>query len=337
MDASCSSPRESIAYAWRLGDGRVREGRVINPVYDAPGLYTIELTVSRLVPIGDEGNVNRVEKPILIVASASRPPSPPESPADLALSKSGALSSRIVDGVLEFHIDYTLEVRNLGPGFARAVELRDPLASDLIPTSVVASTGSCVASRNEVTCRLGTLAPGAAGTVRLEVDVRPGVRENTVVTNSATVESATADPSPSNNQATETMVLTRPSPLTAGAGARSESVATFLSTLGSIREDGPASGVVRAGEGPGEVVAGAATFRHRFRIGSSREAIVVEAVLQGAGESSWRFDFSPDSRFVVGSIDVLAGSVMALEDRAIAFRLAGEPGERLRFSYRIRE
>jgi hypothetical protein len=338
MDASCSSPRGSLFYQWRLGDGRTREGRVINPIYDTPGLYTVELTVSRLTPVGDEGDVDRLEKPILIVAS-SPTPSPPAAPADIALSKTGALSSRIVDGVLEFHIAYTLQISNLGPGPADDVELVDPLAVDLRTTSVVASTGSCDVAGTVVTCRLGRLTAGAVATVRLDVDVRPGIPENTVVTNTATVQSATSDPSPSNNQATETMVLRRPSPLTAEAAAPiSESVASFLSKLSSSRGDGSASGTVRVQESAVDVVNDRTSFHHRFRVRSFPEPIVVEAVVQRAPEESiWRFDFSSDSRFVLGSIEVLEGNVLGLESRTITFRLAGEPGERIRFSCRIRE
>ena len=336
IDASCSSPRGSIAYAWRLGDGRTREGRVINPIYRAPGLYIVELTVSRLEPAG-EGDVDRLEKPLLISAEAptAPPPSGTEPVADLSVSKSGQLTSRIVDGVLEFHIAYTLQVTNLGPNPASSVRIRDPLAADLTPTSLTSSRGSCGLAAGVVTCDLGTVTAGGVATVRLEVDVRPGVAENTVVTNTATVQSAAADPAPSNNQATETTVLRRPSPLTTdGSSSWSESTVSFVSTVSSERGGGSTWGTIRIGESSGAVVNDTASFHHRFR--SRSESIVVEGVIERAsGESRWGFDFSSDPRFAPGSIEVQQGEVLGLESRTLTFRLGGQPGERIRFSYRL--
>jgi uncharacterized repeat protein (TIGR01451 family) len=338
VDASCSSPRGSIAYSWRLGDGRTREGRVINPIYRTPGLYIVELTVSRLETSGQggEGDVDRLEKPILIIAGApAAPPDGAGAGADLAVSKSGLLTSKIVDGVLEFHIAYTLQVTNLGPNPAGSVELRDPLAADLTITSLISSTGSCAEVARVVTCDLGTLASGGVATVRLDVDVRPGVAENTVVINTATAQSAAADPAPANNQVTETTVLLRPSPLVTGRGnSWSESPASFVSTLISPRGDGSTSGTIRIGESYSDIVNDTASFHHRFRPGT--ESVVVEAVVQGtSGESRWRFDFSSDPRFAPGSLVVLRGEVLGLDGSSIDFRLGGQPGERIRFSYRL--
>jgi uncharacterized repeat protein (TIGR01451 family) len=334
IDASCSSPRGSIAYGWRLGDGRTREGRVITPIYRAPGLYIVELTVSRLEPSG-EGDVDRLEKPILITEAPTAPPPDGTGPvADIAVSKSGQLTSKIVDGVLEFHIAYTLQVTNLGPNPASTVRLRDALAADLTPTSLTFSTGSCGVAAGVVTCDLGTLTAGGAATVRLEVDVRPGVAENTVVTNTATVQSALGDPAPSNNQATESTVLRRPPPLTTdGRGSWSESTASFVSTLSSPRVDGSTAGTIRIGESYSDIVNDTASFHHRFR--SPSESIVVEGVIQRAsGEAHWRFDFSSDPRFAPGSIEVQQGEILGIERGTLTFRLVGQPGERIRFSYR---
>ena len=52
LDARCSTEfrfsalRQALTYMWDLGDGRRREGAVINPVYRKVGLFTVELTVS---------------------------------------------------------------------------------------------------------------------------------------------------------------------------------------------------------------------------------------------------------------------------------------------------
>ena len=52
LDARCSiafrfsALRRALTYMWDLGDGRRREGALINPVYRNLGMFTIELTVS---------------------------------------------------------------------------------------------------------------------------------------------------------------------------------------------------------------------------------------------------------------------------------------------------
>jgi hypothetical protein len=227
-------------------------------------------------------------------------------------------------------------VTNLGPNPAGSVTLRDPLAADLTPTSLISSTGSCDVVARVVTCDLGTLTAGAVATVRLEVDVRPGVAENTVVTNTATVQSAAGDLAPSNNQATETTVLVRPLALATDGSSSSwsESTASFVSTLSSPRGDGSTSGTIRISQSSSDVVNDTASFHHRFR--SPSKSVVVEGVIQRvSGESRWIFDFSSDPRFAPGSLEVQQGEVLGLESQTLTFRLGGQPGERIRFSYRL--
>ena len=63
---------------------------------------------------------------------------------------------------------------------------------------------------------------------------------------------------------------------------------------------------------------------------------MVEGVIQRtSGESRWIFDFSLDPRFAPGSIEVQQGEVLGIESRTLTFRLGGQPGERIRFSYRL--
>ena len=47
IDASCATPRSELSYQWDLGDGRRRTGRVINPIYQEPGVYIVALSVQR--------------------------------------------------------------------------------------------------------------------------------------------------------------------------------------------------------------------------------------------------------------------------------------------------
>ncbi len=329
MDASCSDPRGSIAYEWNLGDGRTREGRVLTPSYSAPGLYVVELRVVRLTGATSSTDEDRLEKTILIVEVAA-PSDDDGSTADLAIEKLGTLSSRIVDGVLQFHIAYTLTVENLGPDTATQVTVRDSLMSDLTLSSSTASQGTCSALGRDVTCLLDFLLPGTEASVRLEVDVRPGVPENTSIANTATVRTAMRDEAPANNQDTETTLLRRPPGLTSFDNFET----SFASTIETRGRDGSATGNVRVNGVSLDSVNDTTSFRHRVR--GASETVLVEGTLESAVPGLWRFDLGLDGRVIPGSIEALEGQVLGREPLAILFRLTGQPGERIRFTYRHR-
>jgi uncharacterized repeat protein (TIGR01451 family) len=284
--------------------------------------------VVRLTGVTSSVDEDHLEKTILIVEGAA--PSGGGSTADLAIDKVGSLASRIVDGVLHFHISYTLTVQNQGRHTASRVTVRDNLMSDLTLSSVTTSLGTCDALGRDVTCALEDLPPGAAATVRLEVDVRPGVPENTTIENTATVESATRDPAPASNQDTETTLLVRP-PTLASTGSLESS---FVSTIETSGRDGSTSGTVRVNGVSLDSVNDGTSYRHRVRTQS--ETVVVEGSLQSAAQGIWRFDMSAEARVAPGSIEALEGQVLGREPLGIVFRLTGQPGERVRFTFRLR-
>lgn len=326
MDASCSSPRGSLAYEWSLGDGRAREGRVVTPSYSTPGLYVVELRVVRLAGGAGSPDEDRLEKTILILEGAA---TDDLSTTDLSIDKLGVLSSRIVDGVLQFHIAYTLTLENRGRSAATQVRVRDNLMNDLALSSSTPSQGTCDAIGQDVNCLLGLLPPGAQATVRLEVDVRPGVAENTSIANTATVQSATRDPVPGNNQDTETKVLRRPLNLI----SLSDFESSFVSTITTPGRNGSLMGNVQANGVPLSSVNDATSFRHRVHAAS--ETVEVTGTLESAGQGLWRFDLDGE-RALPGSIESLEGQVLGRGPLAITFRLTGRPGERIRFTYRHR-
>jgi uncharacterized repeat protein (TIGR01451 family) len=301
---------------------------VITPSYSAPGRYVVELLVIRLAGAGGPTDEDRLEKTILILEGAA--PSNDNPGTNLAIEKLGRHSSRVVDGVLHFHISYTLIVENRGPLTATQVTVRDSLMSDLTVTSLTPSQGTCSVVGPEVTCLLDSLRPGARATVSLEVDVRPGVFENTLISNTATVGTATRDPSPANNRDTETTLLTRPPDLSSFDPFES----SFVSTLETRERDGSATGSVSANGVSSDSVNDATSYLHRVR--STSETVLVAGTLHSAVLGVWRFDFAFDGRVVPGSIEALEGQVLAREPLAILFRQTGQPGERVRFTYRQR-
>ena len=45
LDGRCSTPTGALRYFWDLGDGRTREGPFIEPAYNSPGSFPVELVV----------------------------------------------------------------------------------------------------------------------------------------------------------------------------------------------------------------------------------------------------------------------------------------------------
>ena len=123
-------------------------------------------------------------------ATASSTTSAPS--ADVAVTKSGPAS--VTPGVT---FDYDMTVHNNGPSQAAGVTLTDTLPSGV--TFVSATGATCSAA---VECTLGTVPAGATVPVTLTVMPDSGLIEGTVLVNTVTVSSTTADPAPADNTAT---------------------------------------------------------------------------------------------------------------------------------------
>lgn len=102
--------------------------------------------------------------------------------------------------LLDHSLHYRLSITNAGPSTATGVRVTDTLPDGLSLVAVVADTGSYAVAANEVTYDPGSLAPGQAANLTLEV--RPTVPG--LLTNRAVVESVDPDPFVDNNVALET-------------------------------------------------------------------------------------------------------------------------------------
>ena len=91
------------------------------------------------------------------------PDTPVDTRADLVTSKTVS-TTRADGGSL---VSYVLTVRNAGPSSASDVELRDPVPADVAIVSTSPGAPTCAVSGQVVTCRPGTLAPGATRTVTI--------------------------------------------------------------------------------------------------------------------------------------------------------------------------
>ncbi len=116
--------------------------------------------------------------------------------ADLSVVKLGSPQSAEPGGL----VTYTLTVANAGPSVARAAVLSDIVPSELTDAAFSLDNGATFQPWPG-TYTIGDLAPGAARLVL--VRARIGTSVSGIVTNTATVDSATPDPDRSNNTSTD--------------------------------------------------------------------------------------------------------------------------------------
>jgi len=110
-------------------------------------------------------------------------------------------------------VAYTLTVTNNGPSDASGVVLTDTVVStDILSLTSVSGGLSCgTPSAGGVSCTLASLAVGSSASVDIVGQVAPGAAEGATMTNQASVSASTTDPDLSNNTATSTETVGKPS------------------------------------------------------------------------------------------------------------------------------
>jgi uncharacterized repeat protein (TIGR01451 family) len=161
---------------WNFGDGLTTTG-TLTPTHTFPGVgtYTVTLTVT-----DDDTGVGTDTLTVTVLPAT-----------DLSLTKQ-ALPGPILSGA---DVVYTLTVSNLGPSDALNVVITDPLPAGM---TFVDSVG-CLENVGIVTCTLTDLAQGDS--LALTVTATVGLEVNGIITNTASVTSASADPDLTNNTA----------------------------------------------------------------------------------------------------------------------------------------
>jgi uncharacterized repeat protein (TIGR01451 family) len=113
--------------------------------------------------------------------------------ADLSISKTTSATQAQTGSTMT----YTISVTNSGPDSATNVVVNDNLPTGLQFVSATPSQGSC-SGTDPFSCTLGTLASGATATITLQTLV---TATSGTISNSASVTSATDDPTAANNSA----------------------------------------------------------------------------------------------------------------------------------------
>jgi large repetitive protein len=131
--------------------------------------------------------------------------------ADLVVTKVDAVDPVLTDAV----IDYRIVVENRGPAAAASVTLADIVPANTVFEGLAAPAGwlctaPAVGATGAISCTTASLAVGASAAIDVRVRVAPGTPPGTTVTNTVTVGSATPDPNPTNNTATEPTLVVAP-------------------------------------------------------------------------------------------------------------------------------
>ncbi|MCI0379621.1 MAG: DUF11 domain-containing protein [Gemmataceae bacterium] len=123
--------------------------------------------------------------------------------ADLAVIKTDT-PDPVIAGT---NLTYTVTVTNNGPSDAQSVDLTDTLPAEVTFVSATASQGTVSQAAGVVTANLGTVTASATATVTIVATVILATPDATILTNTATVTSATTDTDPSNNTDEETTLV----------------------------------------------------------------------------------------------------------------------------------
>jgi uncharacterized repeat protein (TIGR01451 family)/gliding motility-associated-like protein len=136
--------------------------------------------------------------------------------ADLSITKTDD-ADPVIAGQ---NITYTITVTNNGSSDAVNVSVADVLPSELTLVSATPSSGSWAAPNWSI----GTLNAGASRSMVIVAKVNTNVTQGTVISNTATVTSTTADPVSANNSDTETTAVNAFADLAISKSALSASV-----------------------------------------------------------------------------------------------------------------
>ncbi|HYI09787.1 MAG TPA: DUF11 domain-containing protein, partial [Thermoanaerobaculia bacterium] len=173
---------------------------------------TFTVVVEVLASSGTVGNTTTVDSdtydpdPADNQATTSTTITPPAS-ADLSISKSTPTTTVTPNGTYT----YTIVITNNGPDTATNVVMTDVLPAQLQFQSITSQAGwTCttpaVGANGTVTCTGGALGNTGTATFQLTVRVAPGTAPGTVISNTASVSSATADGDNSDNSSTSATV-----------------------------------------------------------------------------------------------------------------------------------
>jgi hypothetical protein len=305
FDATCTKAdrngagTDTIAsYEWDLGDGRKKQGRVITPVYQTPGVYMVTLTVTdsgaTSLSLGEPRNQDQPKQDKIsleITVKQKVEPPPAESVgACFTATDMGSLDCKVTfdascstGPIVQY--DWNLDVNGV---LMNAIDSGQTVIHDWGPYG-------CSSIPMSIKVRLTVTGAGGITDTLEQIVLVQYLRGL-----------------PQTDVRTQT------------------SFRSYLDTPTS--KEGP-HGYVRLADVRSEAVSATTVFRHRFE-GRPGENHVVAHTSSRAGKGLWRFDFQEAESFVPGSINVKAGRVVSLDAYAVVFRVE-RPGERVEFTFQL--
>ncbi|MCX5741409.1 MAG: hypothetical protein NT062_02800 [Proteobacteria bacterium] len=122
------------------------------------------------------------------------------TPANLGITMTDAPDPVAAGGT----VTYTIDLTNAGPGAAAMLAVTDTLPAGVTYVSASGTNWTCAAVGQVVTCTNPTLASGSSSSIALAT-LAPSA--GGMVTNTATVDAMTPDPTPANNTASATTTV----------------------------------------------------------------------------------------------------------------------------------
>jgi hypothetical protein len=305
FDATCTKADQNGAgtdtidsYEWDLGDGRKKQGRVITPVYQTPGVYNVVLTVT------DSGAAS------LLLGE----PRYQDQPKQDKISFEVTVEQKVEPPAAE-QVQACFTAKDLGSTDCKVTFDASCSTGPIVEwdwnLDVLGAMMNATASGPTVTHDWG---PYGCSSIPTSIKVRLTVTGAGGTTD--TLEQIVAVQYLRGLQHKEQRIQT-----------------SFKSYLDSpISADGP-HGYVQLNGLRSDAVSATTVFRHRFD-GRSGENRVVAHRSSRVGEGLWHFDFQEAESFVPGSIHIKAGRVVSLDAYAVVFRVE-RPGERVEFSYEL--
>jgi hypothetical protein len=351
FDGRCSEPKGNItSYEWDLGDGRpTREGSFIRAVYQTAGTYDVALRIT------DGTQAATTHRRVTINPPPSNPP--PSTNADVRVSVTAPSELDIC--VDSFELSAIVEVVNIGPATAKNISLtytfRPSSCSWGTWFDTTTDQASCpnIGERDltgrelRFDCGPVTLHPNDSFIVNVTHTALDGEGYCHSVgdTSVAVSVSSLQDPYPTNNSDSKIVYFSMDNCLDPEPSRRqsvsmpqkidTHNVVTLTSSIIAPPADGTIGGQLLVNGTPVNRTDNSAPFRHQLRGEVGENTIEGYLVSPPDREVLWKFDFTQTEDFLAGSINANQGQVMSLGPRWIIFRLNGEPGERIKFTYRF--
>jgi uncharacterized repeat protein (TIGR01451 family) len=185
------------------------------------GSYTNTASVTSETP--DSDAANNLDDTAVEVAART----------DVAIAKTATDATALVGET----VTYAITVTNNGPDDAADVTVTDPLPAAATFVSAKPSDGTCGVAAGALVCDLGSVAPGAAVTIRLQLRLT----QTGDTRNVAQVTTSTPDTKPSNNRAaTSTTAEKADVALTKTASTSRPSIGQTVTYTITARNAGPA-------------------------------------------------------------------------------------------------